>query len=165
MATLPFNRLLIKTSFFCMASDGKIDDREINLIKTLCDESSYFKDFDVQEALNQLIEKINTRGTEFISYYFDLLNNTELTEDEELLIIDFALQTINADEEVEYSEIKFFKNIRHRLQVSDDKILEQHPDIEMYLEEDIVTDSLLDKITKQYFEVADLPIFESIKTD
>lgn len=165
MATLPFNRLLLKTSFFCMASDGKIDDREIALIKKLCEKSTYLHEFNYQEELNQLITKINTRGKDFINYYFEILNDSELTEDEELLLIDIALQTINADEEVDYTEIKFFKNIRHRLGISDDKILQQHPDIEMYLEEDIITDNLLDKITKQYFEVADLPNFESINTD
>ncbi len=148
-----------------MASDGKIDKREISLIKTLFEESSYFKDFNFQEELNQLITKINTRGKEFISYYFELLNETELTEDEELILIDYALRTINADDRVEYAEIKFFKNIRHRLKVSDDKILAQHPDIEMYLEEDIVTDNILGKITKQYFDVADLPKFKFVDTD
>lgn len=165
MATLPFNRLLLKTSFFCMASDGRIDDREISLIKTLCEESSYFKEFEFEEELNQLITKINTRGKEFVNYYFELLNDAELTEDEELILINIALQTINADEEVDYAEIKFFKNIRHRLNVSDNKILEQHPDIEMYLEDDIVTDNILERITKQYLEIADLPTFEFIKSE
>ena len=165
MAALPFNRLLLKTSFFCMASDGKIDDREIAIIKNLCEESSYFQDFDFQDELNQLITKINTRGKEFISYYFEVLNDTELTENEELILIDFALKTINADEKVEYTEIKFFKNIRYRLNISDEKILVQHPDIEMYLEDDIKTDSLLDRITKQYLETAELPQFEFISTD
>jgi uncharacterized tellurite resistance protein B-like protein len=96
------------------------------------------------------VNKINTRGKEFISYYFDLLEKSTLTEKEELTLIDFDIQTIKADENVEYSEIKFFKNIRHRLKVSDDSILAVLPDIEQFLEEDIVTESFLDKITNQY---------------
>ena len=35
----------------------------------------------------------------------------------------------------------------------------------MYLEDDIITVSLLDRITKQYFEIADLPHFEAINFD
>lgn len=77
-------------------------------------------------------------------------------------MIDFAIQTINADEQIEYSEIKFFKNIRHRLNVSDEKILALIPDIEQYLEDDIITDTYLDKITSQYFEISELQQFDLI---
>lgn len=145
-----------------MASDGHIDNREIALIKTMCANSPLFKDFNFQEEINSLVNKINTRGKEFISYYFDLLGKSTLTEKEELTLIDFAIQTIKADEQIEYSEIKFFKNIRHRLKISDENILAVFPDIEQFLEEDIATESFLDKITKQYLEVAQLPQFELI---
>jgi uncharacterized tellurite resistance protein B-like protein len=145
-----------------MASDGHIDNREIALIKTMCENSPLFKDFNFQEEINSLVNKINTRGKEFISYYFDLLEKSTLTEKEELTLIDFAIQTILADEKIEYAEIRFFKNIRHRLKVSDDIILAVFPDIEQFLEEDIVTESFLDKITSQYLESAELPQFELI---
>lgn len=148
-----------------MASDGHIDDREIALIKSMCEKSPLFKDFNFRDEINQLVKKINDRGKEFIEYYFDLLHKAELTEQEELTLIDFAIQTIKADEQVEYSEIKFFKNIRHRLKISDDNILKVYPDIEMFLEEDIVTESFLDKITSQYLEAAVLPQFELISID
>jgi len=69
------------------------------------------------------------------------------------------------DSEMIYSEMKFFKNIRHRLKVSDDIVLKHFPDIEQYLEEDIITDGFLDKITSQYFETTELPQFELISTD
>jgi hypothetical protein len=72
---------------------------------------------------------------------------------------------MKADEQIEYSEIKFFKNIRHRLKVSDENILAAFPDIEQFLEEDIVTESFLGKITSQYLEAADLPQFELIRID
>lgn len=163
MDTVSFDRLLLKTVFCCMASDGHIDDREINLIKSMCEKSPLFSNFNFQEEINQLVGKINSRGKDFIKYYFDLLNHTPLTEEEELILIDFATQTINADEQIHYSEIKFFKNIRHRLKVSDEKILERFSDIEQYLEDDIITDSFLDKITSHYFEVTELPQFELIK--
>lgn len=165
MDTISFDKLLLKSAFCCMASDGHIDNREIALIKTMCENSPLFKDFNFQEEINSLVNKINTRGKEFISYYFELLDKSTLTEKEELTLIDFAIQTIKADEQIEYSEIKFFKNIRHRLKVSDDSILAVFPDIEQFLEEDIVTESFLDKITNQYLESAELPQFELISID
>ena len=145
-----------------MAADGNIDDREISLIKSMCEKSPLFINFNFQEEINLLVGKINSGGKTFIQYYFDLLKQTQLNEEEELTLIDFAIQTINADEQIEYSEIKFFKNIRHRLNVSDEKILARFPDIEQYLEDDIITDTFLDKITSQYFEISELPQFDLI---
>jgi uncharacterized tellurite resistance protein B-like protein len=165
METISFDKLLLKTAFCCMASDGNIDKREIAIIKSMCEKSTFFKDFNFQEAINSLVMKINTRGKEFISYYFDLLDKSNLSEEEELTLIDFAIQIIKADEKIEYSEIKFFKNIRHRLKIDNESILAVFPEIEQYLEEDIVTESFLDRITKQYLEAADLPKFDLISLD
>ncbi len=162
METISFDKLLLKSAFCCIASDGHIDKREIALIKTMCENSPLFVDFNFQEEINILVNKINTRGKEFISYYFDLLNNVDLTEKEELTLIDFAIQALKADEQIEYSEIKFFKNIRHRLKVSDENILALFPDIELFLEEDIITESFLDKITNQYLDTTNLPQFDLI---
>lgn len=165
METIPFDKLLLKTAFCCMAADGNIDKREVALVKSMCEKSELFESFNFQEEINQLVGKLNASGKGFIQHYFDLLNKTELSEQEELTLIDFAIQTINADEVIEYSEIKFFKNIRHRLKISDEKILECFPEIEDYLEEDIITDGFLDKIVTQYFEVTEFQQFDLITID
>ena len=54
---------------------------------------------------------------------------------------------------------------RFGLKVSDEKVLAVFPDIEQFLEEDIVTESFLDKITSQYLEAAELPQFELISIE
>lgn len=162
METISFDNLLLKTAFCCMASDGHIDNREISLIKSMCQKSLFFKDLNFQDEINLLVNKINTSGKGFILSYFELLSKAKLSESEELILIDFAIQTIKADDQVEYSEIKFFKNIRHRLKVSDETILKTYPDIEMFLEEDIITESFLDKITTLYLDAIELPQFELI---
>ncbi len=165
MDTISFDKLLLKTAFCCMASDGHIDNKEISQIKTMCENSPLFHGFNFQEEINSLVNMINTRGKGFISYYFDLLEKAILTEDEELTLIDFAIQTIKADKQIEYSEIKFFKNIRHRLKISDEKILATFSDIEDFLEKDIISDSFLDKIKNQYLEVVELPQFDLINIE
>ena len=162
MDTISFDKLVLNTAFCCMASDGVIHPKEVEKIKSMCEKSPLFEAFNFQEEINSLVDRINSRGKEFISYYFDLLNKSNLTEKEELTLINFAIQTIKADDEIEYSEIKFFKNIRHRLKISNENILAVFPDIEQFLEEDIVTESFLEKITNQYLESAELPQFELI---
>lgn len=165
MKTVTFEELLLKTAFCCMASDGHIDNREIALIKKMCQSSPLFKNLNFQEEINQLVIEINKNGKEFIKYYFHLLGKTDLTEQEELTLIDFAIQIIKADEQIEYTEVKFFKNIRHRLKIDNENILKVYPDIEMFLEEDIVTESFLDRITNQYLDMANLPQFDLIDID
>jgi len=162
METISFDRLLLKTAFCCMASDGDIDKREIALIKSMCSNSPLFANFNFEAEINILVTKLNTKGKEFISYYFDLLKHSTLTEQEELTLIDFAINTIKADDQIEYSEIKFFKVIRHNLKISDENILAVYPDIEQFLEQDIITESYLEKITNQYLDTAELPQFELI---
>lgn len=165
METIPFEKLLLRTAFCCMAADGDIDKREIDSIKSMCEKSPLLKDINFDEEINQLVNGINSEGKAFIQQYFKLLKSANLSEQEELTLIDFALQTIYADEQVLYSEIKFFKNIRHRLNISDEKILNRFPDIEQFLEEDIINESYLDKITSQYLDLAQLPQFDLINTN
>jgi len=147
-----------------MASDGNIDKREITLIKKMCDNSHIFKEFDFKKEINALVDNLNGIGKEFISYYFDLLKNSTLSETEELTLIDFAIRTIRADDLIEYAEIKFFKVIRRSLKISDDKILVEYPEIESWLEEDLETESYFDRITKQYLDIAEFPQFDLITT-
>jgi uncharacterized tellurite resistance protein B-like protein len=165
MESITFEELLLKTAFLCMAADGQIDQREVSLIISICQKTDLFRDIDYQQVLNEMIGKINSDGKDFIRGYFELLQQANLSENEELKLIDFAIKTINADEQIEYSEVKFFKNIRHRLKLSDEKILEFFPDIENYLERDIVTADYLDKITLEYLEVIDLPQFALLGND
>lgn len=160
METITFDKLLLKTAFCCMASDGNIDKKEIDQIKVLCKNSPLFNDFDFVKEINELVRKINNNSKEFISYYFELLENANLSEEEELTLIGFAIQTIKADEQIEYSEIKFFKNIRHRLTISDEVILSNFLNIDDFLEADVKTDSFLDKIKAEYFESSELPQFD-----
>jgi uncharacterized tellurite resistance protein B-like protein len=162
MDTISFDKLLIKTAFCCMASDGHIDDQEIKIIKTMCRNSILFNDFNFEDEINNLIVKINKDGIHFLSYYLDLISNSTLTEKEEILLIDFAINTIKADDKIEYSEIKFFKNIRHRLSLSNDTILTFFPDFEDFLEDDVVSNTKLENFTSDFINSIILPKFEFI---
>lgn len=73
-----------------------------------------------------------------------------------------AIDTIKADEKVEYSEIKFFKVIRSKLKIDNEPILEKHPDFEDYLEQDIITDSYLSRLQDDFFDTRISNEFELI---
>ena len=65
--------------------------------------------------------------------------------------MDFALKTICADNRIEYSQVKFFKKLRSRLSLTDEEILDNHPDVEDFLLTDI--------------NVAEDPVWENVVFD
>ncbi|MUP45397.1 TerB family tellurite resistance protein [Gramella sp. BOM4] len=152
MDVILFNKLLLKTAFSCMACDGDIDKREVKLIKKLHKENKTFGDIDIDVELDALLLAINKNGQEFLKNYFKELTTSDLSESKELKLIEVAIQTIKADDKVEYSEIKFFKVIRSKLKINNEVILNIHPDFEDYLEQDIITDSYLSRLQDDFFD-------------
>ncbi|WP_055445589.1 TerB family tellurite resistance protein [Lacinutrix himadriensis] len=152
METINFDKLLLKTAFSCMACDGDIDKREIKLIKKLHKENKTFGDIDFNSEMDNLLLAINKDGHQFLKQYFNELTSTELTQENELKLIEVAIETIKADNKVEYSEIKFFKVIRSKLKIENKAILEKHPDFEDYLEQDIISTSYLSRLQDDFFD-------------
>ena len=130
--------LFLKTIFCCMACDGDIAPEEVELVKELTTQADVLAGLDTQMLLDKWISQINSGGAIFLRGFLKELSELELTTDEQMTIIDLAIQTIEADNRIEYSEIKFFKKIRFRLPVSDEEILERHPDKEDWLLPDII---------------------------
>ncbi len=152
MEDLNFYKLLLRTAFSCMACDGDIDKREVKMIKKLHKESKTFGEIDINAELDTLQLAINNDGYQFLKGYFNELSTTELTEANELKLIEVAIDTIKADNRIDYSEIKFFKVIRSKLKISNEQILLKHPDFEEYLEQDIISDSYLAKLQDDFFD-------------
>lgn len=131
------NELFLRTVFACMACDGEIATEEIALVKQFTEQSSLFSTIDVENKLNDYVAQINKQGRGFLSAYLNDVSSAELNEQEEIEIVKIAIQTIEADEKIEYSEVSFFKKIRQRLNISDETILSEIPDKEDYLLPDI----------------------------
>ena len=161
---MEINELLLRTSFACMACDGDIAKEEISLIKLLSTERHLFGDIDIDEELNNLVKEINQKGDGFLKQYLLTLAEQNLTEEEELKVADVAVQTIRSDNKIEYSEIKFFKLIRHSLKiVSDEVLLEKIEGIdENYLAQDIRADYL--QLFEDYFNAIEIPQFDILET-
>lgn len=164
MEQISFNKLLLKTAFSCMACDGDIDKREVVLIKTIHQQKKIFGEIDINQELDNLLLEINRDGHKFLRSYFNELTSSELTEQNELKLIEAAINTIKADDKVEYSEIKFFKVIRSKLKIDNEQILAIHPDFEEYLEQDIISESYLARLQDDFCDTQTLPEFELISS-
>lgn len=120
-----------------MACDGDIAKEEVNLLRNVTNDSELFNGLDVQSYVNDYVNMINKEGITFLSNYLKDVADTVLTDEQALILVKLAIDTIEADNNIEYSEVRFFKKIRKRLSISDEKILEAMPDKEDYLLPDI----------------------------
>lgn len=151
--------LLLRTAFACMSCDGDIAAEEVDLIKQMATDKHLFGDIDISKELDGLVNEINQKGKGFLKQYLISLAEQTLTEEEELKVADVAVQTIRADNVIQYSEIKFFKVLRSNLKVvSDETLLEKIDGIdENYLAQDIRADYL--QLYDDYFNTIELPRF------
>lgn len=157
-----FDELLLKTAFCCMASDGEIAQEEIDTIQKLCQREEMLKKMDFQNEIKRFVEEINKQGMQFIKNYLDELEKTSLTEPENINLLNIVFEVIFADGKVEYSEVKFFRNIRVRLSISDEVIEKNFantPDLDIFLAKDIVDHLSVEKVTQQYFSSIEIPQF------
>jgi uncharacterized tellurite resistance protein B-like protein len=129
--------LLLKTLFCCSACDGEIAPEEIDLVKNLTEQQEIFNGINVEETLNKYVAEINSEGKQFLRSYLNELSDATLSESEQIKLIDLAIKMIEADNQILYSEVKFFKKIRNRLSVEDEAILAELPNCEDYLLPDI----------------------------
>ena len=160
---MELNELLLRTAFACMSCDGDIATEEVDMIKQMSKEMNLFGDIDIDKELDKLVNEINLKGKGFLKQYLINLAEQTLTEDEELKVADVAVQTIRADNVIQYSEIKFFKVLRSNLKVvSDETLLEKIEGIdENYLAQDIQADYL--QMYDDYFKMIELPKFDIVK--
>ena len=131
--------LLLKTVFCCMASDQTIDAAEIAHIQERGKDMKLFGDLDQKQELKRMEGELNAQGYGFFRHYFAELAVAGLDRDQELIVLGAAIDMVEANEEVEYAEIKFVKLIRSELKVTDEEILGAHPGSAEYLKQDIAT--------------------------
>ena len=134
-----FEKLLLQTSFACMACDGEIAHEEVVTIRSFAEEKKTFGNIDIETELQMLVEEINKKGKTFLKQYLLMVADSSLSVEQECAVLQIALDTIKSDNDIKYSEVKFFKVLRSNLKnITDKEILERVDGIdESYLAQDI----------------------------
>ena len=130
--------LLLKTALCCMASDGTIAPEEIEILNREIISKPIFESINASDMLREYTTALSNTGMKFVNVFLSELEDSKPSKEDSLEIIDVAFNTIEADNEIEYAEVAFFKKIRSRLSVTDDEILARWPDKEDYLLPDIM---------------------------
>ena len=149
--------LFLKTVFCCIACDGDIAEEEVGMVRELCANDKLFSDMDAEQYINAWIAEINERGSMFLQTYLTDIPTADLDEKEQLLLVSLAFNAIEADNRIEYSEVKFFKKIRSRLSISDETILGKFPNKEDFLLPDLKVAELPMWDENTYFNQITIP--------
>lgn len=151
-----FEKLLQQTAFSCMACDGEIAHEEVETIKSFAKDRNIFGNLNVEEELQSMVDSINNKGKVFLKQYLLMVSNNNLSVNQECAILQIALDAIKSDNDIRYSEIKFFKVLRSNLRnIADEEIMERVNGIdESYLAQDIKQSYM--EMYDSYFENIEL---------
>lgn len=168
MESQNLNYVLLKTAFSCMACDGDVDEKELDLIRDLEVKEKMFNVENINQDLNNFFVQLNKEGKGFLKNFLVEIESLNFNNTKELKIIEVAIKMIKADEVELYSELKFFKLLRSKLKVSDEEILKTYGDVfenlEVdYLSQDIITPNYFVNIEIDYFKSIEIPKFELLK--
>ena len=159
-----FDKIRLQTAFSFMTCDGDIDQNEVALIKSLANDQHLFGDIDIDIELDFLVEIINQKGKGYLKDYFKVLKNAKIKKEQEIQLVQIAVNILNADGVLDYNETKFFRIFRTLLQVSNQEMAAGVPNIpEDFLEEDIFTNSYMEVLFDDYFDNIEIPVFDRLE--
>jgi len=133
MKTQDFQNFLFKSAVTVMACDGNISETEISEIKNMAANEIYFLDYSIEEPLQSNLANIKANGKNAINQYLTELASADLTERQEILLIEVLIRMIEADKQVEENEIKFLQMVKAKLKVTEETLIVKFPNQFEYL--------------------------------
>ena len=137
-----FNNILFLTSFCCMAIDGDIAEEELKQLQSFAEEDKLFGEINVEEEYSKCLNVLKQIGADFVKSYLEAIEQIDFSDNEKYQLLEVAVKTIYADKKIEYNEIKFFKSLCNRLNLSKESIIENVANVEEYwLEDDLASNA------------------------
>jgi len=166
MEKIEFKKLLFKVAFCTMACDGEIQPEEIEEMKLMDKNTSFFEAIDLSDELSQLVDDFKNKGAKVIEELFSTLRETKLNPIQELIVLEVALRIINADKKHDENEIKFIHLLRSKLELHDQTINDRFGEIEILHTNEYSRNIVVGKSDHEFAEHINLPEFtDLIKID
>ncbi len=80
-----------------------------------------------------------------------MLAGAGLDKEQELRLFEASVDMVEANDDIEYAEVKFVKLIRSELNVSDEEILAVNPAHAEYLKQDVIAVNPKKQLLSQFF--------------
>ncbi len=128
MKNVEFRKILFKGAFSVMACDGEVAESEVAEMKEMLINSPYFDSLDHETELKLAFADLKLNGTKSIQMFFQTLENSDLSERQELQMVEVLIRMVQADNKVDDNELIFMHNIKSRLKkLSDEKLIVHFP--------------------------------------
>ena len=127
MKNQEFKDFLFKSAIMAMACDGDIAETEIEEIKAIVANEIYFIGYDYEEPLKSNIQNIKTYGKTALNQYLKEIETNNLSANQEILLVEVLLRIIEADNDVQTSEIKFLQMAKAKLKLDDQTLIVKFP--------------------------------------
>lgn len=127
MKSAKFQQLLFRTAVTTIAVDGEVHETEIEEVKSIVKNTAYFLDFEYDQALKEIIQEINENGKEAINSFLSALPESEMSEQQKIILMDVILRMIEADNGVHPNEVKFLQLVKARINMSEELLLIKFP--------------------------------------
>ncbi len=157
MDKIEFKKLLFKVAFCTMACDGHIDEREIEEMKIMDENTTFFDSIDLSSELRQLIDDFHSKGTKVIGELFEALRHHQLNPIQELLVLEVALRIINADQKHDENEVKFIHLLRAKLELYDQTIIDRFGSVDILHTSEYAKNIVTDRAELDFCESVELP--------
>ena len=127
MRNQDFKDFLFKSAVMAMACDGNISETEIEEIKNIVANEIYFLGYDFEAPLKNNIDNIKANGKEAINQYLQEIEKNNLNEHQEVLLIEVLLRIIEADKDIQTSELKFLQMAKAKLNIDEQTLIVKFP--------------------------------------
>ena len=127
MKNQDFKEFLFKSAVMAMACDGDIAETEIVEIKSIVEHEIFFMGYDFEEPLKNNIDYIKANGKDAINEYLQDIGTNNLNEHQEILLIEVVLRIIEADDDIQSSELKFLQMVKAKLKVDEQTLIVKFP--------------------------------------
>lgn len=125
MEQMEFKKLLLESALYLMSCDSEIADVEINEIKEIANKTTYFGGLDINTELNNLLPHFRKSGEIINDKYYHNLKTSDLSEVQELLLLEIILRITYSDQKLHENEIEFIRSVRSYFSVPDDVLIER----------------------------------------
>jgi hypothetical protein len=163
MDKVEFKSLLFKVAFCAMACDGHIDQREIDEMKVINTNTSFFNGVDLSGELSELIKELGLKGVKLIEELFSTLRENKLNPIQELLILEVAIRIINSDNKHDDNELRFIHLLRGKLDLHDETIRDRFGDVSLLSINEYTQNIVINDSDSRFAESVTLPEFADLK--
>jgi uncharacterized tellurite resistance protein B-like protein len=117
-----FVETLLEVAFASMVCDGDIAPEEEKHLRDIEKSDFYLKEFDMSNKLNKLNSDWELHGLNLCERILNSTYKLDLSEDQKIIIMDFAIGIVRSDGYMQKSEIQFVNTLMQNIKISADLV-------------------------------------------